>query len=107
MASLRKEHSRLFEKGYFFPSFIRRSNKHKVTIFIEQNDVLRGGFGVYGYEEPILLIWRHSEKSRTDLGWDETVGHSLEMAKKQDGQTLFERIVGIIQEHAHVELRLE
>jgi RNAse (barnase) inhibitor barstar len=71
------------------------------------NDVLRGGFGVYGYEEPILLVWRHSEKSRTDLGWDETVSRSLEMAGRQEGQTLFERIVGIIQEHAHVELRLE
>ena len=89
------------------------------------NDVLRGGFGVYGYEEPVLLVWRQSKKSRTDLGWDETVryeqaklktchpsniesvGRSLEMAGRQEGQTLFERIVDIIQEYPHVELRLE
>jgi RNAse (barnase) inhibitor barstar len=36
------------------------------------NDVLRGGFGVYDYEEPVRLIWRHSYKSRADLGWEES-----------------------------------
>jgi RNAse (barnase) inhibitor barstar len=33
------------------------------------HDVLRGGFGVYEYAEPVRLIWRHSDKSRKDLGW--------------------------------------
>jgi RNAse (barnase) inhibitor barstar len=89
------------------------------------NDVLRGGFGVYDYEEPVRLLWRHSDKSRADLGWEETVKYlqaqpatchpanivlvqkSLEGAQRQEGQTLFERIVAIIQGHGHVELVLE
>jgi RNAse (barnase) inhibitor barstar len=33
-------------------------------------DVLEGGFGVHEYEEPLLLIWSHSEKSARDLGKD-------------------------------------
>ncbi|MHC4060526.1 MAG: barstar family protein [Planctomycetota bacterium] len=32
------------------------------------NDVLRGGFGVFEYEEDINLIWKNSRKSRRDLG---------------------------------------
>ena len=39
------------------------------------NDLLRGGFGVYDYEESIQLIWSHSDKSRKDLGWAETVNY--------------------------------
>jgi RNAse (barnase) inhibitor barstar len=37
------------------------------------NDVLRGGFGVHDYDEPIQLIWQHSGKSSVALGWEETV----------------------------------
>ena len=32
------------------------------------NDLLRGGFGVHEYEEPINLIWKNISKSKTDLG---------------------------------------
>lgn len=32
------------------------------------NDLLRGGFGRHEYGEPILLKWRHYEKSKKDLG---------------------------------------
>lgn len=32
------------------------------------NDLLRGGFGVHDYGEPILIRWLHSEKSRRELG---------------------------------------
>jgi RNAse (barnase) inhibitor barstar len=89
------------------------------------NDLLRGGFGVYDYEEPVRLLWRRSDKSRADLGWEETVKYlqaqpatrhpanivlvqkSLEGAQRQEGQTLFEMIVAIIQGHGHVELVLE
>jgi RNAse (barnase) inhibitor barstar len=39
------------------------------------NDVLWGGFGVHDYEEPVQLIWLHSDKSRRDLGWAETVNY--------------------------------
>src|ERR1700760_4277543 len=61
------------------------------------NDVLRGGFGVHGYEEPIQLIWLNSNKSRIDLGW----------AESDTGQTLFELIVDIIKGHGHIELCLK
>lgn len=32
------------------------------------NDLLRGGFGVHAYGEPLTLRWLHSEKSRQELG---------------------------------------
>lgn len=89
------------------------------------NDVLRGGFGVYDYEEPISLIWLSSRKSQKDLGWDETVKYlsaklttchpsnvesvriDLELAKKNIGKTLFEIIIEIIRKHDHIELSLK
>lgn len=89
------------------------------------NDVLRGGFGVHDYEETIQLIWLHSDKSRIDLGWEETLKylarklktcHPLnvdavkrEMALVQGhaGQTLFDLLVGIIKTHDHIELILQ
>lgn len=32
------------------------------------NDLLRGGFGVHKYGEPITIRWIHFSKSRKDLG---------------------------------------
>ena len=37
------------------------------------NDVLGGGFGAFEYEEPIHIIWGHSDKSKSDLGYPETI----------------------------------
>jgi hypothetical protein len=89
------------------------------------NDVLRGGFGVHDYEEPVQLIWLHSDKSQTDLGWEETVTYlsakltschpsnvasvkrDLALAESHAGRTLFEIIVDIIQRHDHIALSLE
>jgi hypothetical protein len=89
------------------------------------NDMLRGGFGVHEYEEPIQLIWLHSDKSRKDLGWEETVKYlsaklttchpsnvesvkkDFELAINHEGETLFEIILGILKSHAHIVLRLE
>ena len=89
------------------------------------NDVLRGGFGVYDYKEPVQLIWLHSDKSRKDLGWEETVNYlsaklttchpsniesvkrDLAQAESHAGETLFEIIVGIIKNHGHIELSLQ
>lgn len=31
------------------------------------NDILRGGFGAYEYNESIQVIWKNSSKSRNDL----------------------------------------
>jgi RNAse (barnase) inhibitor barstar len=88
------------------------------------NDVLRGGFGVYEYDEPVRLVWEYSEESRADLGWKETVEYlqfqlgnchpdnvplvkeDLEKADRKEGVTLFDIIVDIIREHGHVELVL-
>ena len=34
------------------------------------NDLLRGGFGVHAYGEPIVIRWKNAEKSRAELGAD-------------------------------------
>jgi len=42
------------------------------------NDLLRGGFGVHEYEEPIIIKWTNYEKSKKNLG-NETVLTLLEI----------------------------
>ena len=37
------------------------------------NDILRGGFGVHEYGEPIKIIWRNFSKSRNDFGYEATI----------------------------------
>jgi RNAse (barnase) inhibitor barstar len=89
------------------------------------NDILRGGFGVFEYDEPITLIWKHSHKSKKDLGFQETIKYledklngchptntesiqkDLAAAKAEKGQPLFERIINIILSHPHITLKLE
>jgi len=89
------------------------------------HDVLRGGFGVYEYEEPVRLVWLNSNKSRKDLGWEETmkylsamlttchpanvefVKRDLALAKRHEGKTLFAVLVEIIKTHDHIELSLQ
>ena len=56
---------------------------HNLNAF---NDLLRGGFGVYEYEEPVKLVWTNFSKSRKVLG-----------------QELTDIIVEIITEHNHIE----
>jgi len=51
------------------------------------NDVLYGGFGAFEYEEPIEIIWKHSNKSKSDLG------------ASRDNQTVFDIIIEIMKEH--------
>jgi len=89
------------------------------------DDILQGGFEVYEYEEPVELVWKNSEKSRDDLGYDETVKQlkkwlktchrsnraslkvDIENAKDGKGQTLFDMLIEIINNNGHVELILE
>lgn len=59
------------------------------------NDILRGGFGIHDYEEPITLIWLNSSKSRRDL------------REKYNGEAFFEAIVRIIISHDHIEFKLK
>ncbi|HEX2609303.1 MAG TPA: barstar family protein [Flavisolibacter sp.] len=53
------------------------------------NDILRGGFGVHGYEEPLHLLWKHHRDSRAALG-----------------EPLFEDIITLIREQEHIQLTL-
>jgi RNAse (barnase) inhibitor barstar len=61
---------------------------HNLNAF---NDLLRGGFGVHEYEEPIKLIWRNSNKSKFDL------------IERRENETLYEILVSIIKDHEHIE----
>jgi RNAse (barnase) inhibitor barstar len=88
------------------------------------NDILRGGFGKFEYDEPIIIKWANSGKSRTDLSWDETIHYiesklerchpsnkesvkkELELSKKKEGLTIFDIILEIIAENDHVTLEL-
>jgi RNAse (barnase) inhibitor barstar len=89
------------------------------------NDVLYGGFGAFECEEPIDIVWKHSTKSKSDLGYPETikwlerklkqchpssipsVKEELARANKDEGQTLFDIIIEIAKEHEHINLTLE
>jgi len=53
------------------------------------NDVLRGGFEVFEYEENINMTWKNSEKSKKDLG------------------SMFETLIEIIKQNKNVNLTLE
>lgn len=75
------------------------------------HDLLRGGFGVFEYGEPIDFVWENSEKSRKDFGYEATaeyyekmlgkchpsnrerVQRKITAAKNHEGDTLFDLIV--------------
>jgi RNAse (barnase) inhibitor barstar len=89
------------------------------------NDLLRGGFGVYEYEEPIILIWKNISKSKTDLGLESTkkwyerkiteskvenqqfFKDKLKELNESNGQTLLDTIFEIISEHKQIEFKTE
>jgi RNAse (barnase) inhibitor barstar len=78
------------------------------------NDLLRGGFGVHEYGEPILLRWKNYDKSRVCLGYKATIEYyekmlktchpsnfdnvkiKLENAKKHMGFTILDMIIETI-----------
>ena len=79
------------------------------------NDVLRGGFGTP--EQGFILVWQNSSLSKERLGYEETervlqdrlktchpsnyedVAMQLSMARRKQGETVFDWIVSIIQIH--------
>ena len=61
---------------------------HNLNAF---NDLLRGGFGVHDYEEPITIIWKNSNKSKTDMLFEAN----------------FDIVVEIIHSHEHIALILD
>lgn len=89
------------------------------------NDLLRGGFGIHEYGEPIVITWENANKSKNDLGYKATVKHYenmlktchptnidyvrglLKSAKQEKGDTLFDIIVEIIIEHEEIDLILK
>ena len=89
------------------------------------NDVLRGGFGVHSYEEPVKIRWVNSENSKKALGPKATVKYleqvlqrchpsnarsvkkDLDKARQGKGEMLFDLIVNITRQNPHVELILE
>ncbi len=56
---------------------------HNLNAF---NDLLRGGFGVHEYEQPIKIVWVNFALSKSALG-----------------QELIETLVQIIKDHDHIE----
>ena len=98
------------------------STGHNLDAF---NDLLRGGFGIYEYKEPIKLIWKNISKSKTDLGIEATkkwYERKITINKVEDqqffkdklieltenkGQTLFDIIIEIILGHKHIEFETQ
>lgn len=60
------------------------------------NDILRGGFGIHEYDEPIKLIWTNFEKSKKDF-----------QGQKSGNGDLMDTILEIIRDHRYIELILE
>jgi RNAse (barnase) inhibitor barstar len=56
---------------------------HNLNAF---NDLLRGGFGVYEYEEPVKIVWTKFSES-----------------KKRLGDELSDSILEIIGDHQHID----
>ena len=89
------------------------------------NDILYGGFGVYDPGEPVTVLWRNFSKSHSDLSFPETKRHyqmkidkgypynvtlfekKLAELENGSGQTLFDIIIEIFEDHKNIELRLE
>lgn len=89
------------------------------------DDILYGGFGVFGSNEDLEIIWKDSDKSKNDLGFEltgEFYEHKIRQGKpfnvdwaqqKLDqlmagtGQTLFEILVEIIESHKNITLVLD
>ena len=87
------------------------------------NDFLRGGFGTP--HEGFVLVWRGSAVSRERLDYGETIKwleervqnchptnvpvmqQRLAAARRGEGQTLFDMLLEIVQDHEDIELRLE
>lgn len=89
------------------------------------DDLLYGGFGAIEGQEPVTLVWRDIERSKTALGHDATLDFYLtKLARREifdrawtekkiadlesgNGATYFEIILDIISAHRNIELRPE
>ena len=116
----------------FYAHFSERAlNGYPVNNLDAFNDVLRGGFGTP--EDGFILVWENHAQSKASLGYEETirqlrirkerchpdnvqyVEEDIQEAEKGVGETVFDWLVEIIQEHCargseesdDIELRLE
>jgi len=89
------------------------------------DDILYGGFGVFENNEELEIIWKESQKSREDLGFDLTkefyenkirqgkpfnvklIQGKLDELIEGNGQTLFDILIEIIESHKNITLILE
>ena len=89
------------------------------------NDILYGGFGVFENNEEIEIIWKESQKSKQDLGFELTKEFyenkikqgkpfNVELNQQKldelidgNGQTLFEILIEIIESHKNITLILD
>lgn len=89
------------------------------------DDILYGGFGVIEGKEEIEIIWKESQKSKEDLGFNATcefyenkirqgkpfntelIQQKLNELIEGKGQTLFEILIEIIESHMNITLTLE
>lgn len=81
------------------------------------NDVLRGGMGKFDGNEPIIIVWKNSEKSKIDFSKNNTIKYfgrlfksnkpSNQLTNRQQklGLTFYEYIIEIICEHEHIEFQ--
>ncbi len=89
------------------------------------DDILYGGFGVFENNEKLEIIWKESQKSKKDLGFDLTkefyenkirqgkpfnvklIQERLDALIEGNGQTLFDILIEIIESHKNITLILE
>ncbi|MDQ8141743.1 MULTISPECIES: barstar family protein [Chryseobacterium] len=89
------------------------------------DDILYGGFGVFENNEELEIVWKESQKSKEDLGFDLTkefyenkirqgkpfnvklIQERLDALIEGNGQTLFDILIEIIESHKNITLILE
>jgi len=89
------------------------------------NDLLYGAYGTIQDDEPVLLVWKNSSKSRDALGLEATTAFyqeklkhpqifdSTRIRKQLDalnqgaGPTYFEIVLEVFSGHSNIELRLQ
>jgi|SRR3989338_2760875 len=80
---------------------------------------------LYLHTGPVVVKWMSSNKSKNDLGYAETIEYyknnlvkvhrnnkkaaveKLELAKNNEGKTLFEEVMSVFKNHPNIELLLE
>ncbi|WP_080779648.1 ribonuclease inhibitor [Chryseobacterium phocaeense] len=106
-------------------SVLMKDTGWKVGTLDGFDDILYGGFGVFENGEPIEIIWKESQKSKEDLGFEATcifyknkirqgkpfntqlIQEKLDDLISGKGQTLFEILIEIIQSHKNITLILD